>query len=115
MNTVWAQYFSRGIPPARATVGVYKMPTDTPLEINAVAVRDLTRKKAIVPPGYPANASLSPGGLVGDRLYLSGFLGRDINTGKIPEDPAEQVELAFTRVIQTLTAAGMDFRNVVFA
>ena len=52
--------------------------------------------------------------MVGDRLYLSGFLGRDINTGKIPEDPAEQVELAFTRVNQTLTAAGMDFRNVVF-
>jgi reactive intermediate/imine deaminase len=114
MNKVWAQYFSKGIPPARATVGVYKMPLDTPIEINAVAVRELTRKKAIVPPGYPANASLSPGVMVGDRLYLSGFLGRDINTGKIPEDPAEQVELAFTRVNQTLTAAGMDFRNVVF-
>jgi enamine deaminase RidA (YjgF/YER057c/UK114 family) len=114
MNKVWAQYFSKGIPPARATVGVYKMPLDTPIEINAVAVRDLTRKKAIIPPGYPANASLSPGVMVGDRLYLSGFLGRDINTGKIPEDPAEQVQLAFTRVSQTLTAAGMDFRNMVF-
>jgi enamine deaminase RidA (YjgF/YER057c/UK114 family) len=114
MNKVWAQYFSHGIPPARATVGVYKMPTDTPIEINAVAVRDLSRKKAIVPPGYPANASLSPGVLVGDRLYLSGFLGRDINTGKIPEEPAEQVQLALTRVNQTLAAAGMDFRNMVF-
>jgi reactive intermediate/imine deaminase len=114
MNKVWAQYFSHGIPPARATVGVYKMPTDTPIEINAVAVRDLSRKKAIVPPGYPANASLSPGVMVGDRLYLSGFLGRDINTGKIPEDPAEQVQLALTRVNQTLAAAGMDFRNMVF-
>jgi reactive intermediate/imine deaminase len=114
MNKVWAQYFSHGIPPARATVGVYKMPTDTPIEINAVAVRDLSRKKAIVPPGYPANASLSPGVMVGDRLYLSGFLGRDINTGKIPEEPAEQVQLALTRVNQTLAAAGMDFRNMVF-
>ena len=114
MNKVWAQYFSHGIPPARATVGVYKMPTDTPMEINAVAVRDLSRKKAIVPPGYPANASLSPGVLVGDRLYLSGFLGRDINTGKIPEEPAAQVQLALTRVNQTLAAAGMDFRNMVF-
>ena len=114
MNKVWAQYFSKGIPPARATVGVYKMPTDTPIEINAVAVRDLSRKKAVIPPGYPANASLSPGVMVGDRLYLSGFLGRDINTGKIPEEPAAQVQLALTRVNQTLAAAGMDFRHMVF-
>src|SRR5258705_3147527 len=114
MNKVWAQYFSRGIPPARATVGVHKMPNDTPFEVNAVAVRDLSRKKAIVPPGYPANASLSPGVMVGDRLYLSGFLGRDINTGKIPEDPAAQVQLALDRVKQTLAAAGMDFRHMVF-
>ena len=27
-------------PPARATLGVYRMPTDTPVEMNAVAVRD---------------------------------------------------------------------------
>jgi reactive intermediate/imine deaminase len=114
MNRVWAQYFTKGIPPARATVGVYKMPTDTPIEINAVAVRDVSRKKAIVPPGYPANASLSPGVMVGDRLYLSGFLGRDINTGKVPEDPGDQVQLAFTRLNQTLAAAGMDFRHMVF-
>jgi reactive intermediate/imine deaminase len=114
MNKVWAQYFSRGIPPARATVGVYKMTLDTPIEINAVAVRDLARKKAVIPPGYPANATLSPGVLVGDRLYLSGFLGRDINSGKIPEDPAAQVQLSLDRVKATLAAAGMDFRHMVF-
>jgi 2-iminobutanoate/2-iminopropanoate deaminase len=114
MNKVWAQYFSRGIPPARATVGVYKMPADTPIEINAVAMRDLSRKKAIIPSGYPPNASLSPGVMVGDRLYLSGFLGRDINTGKIPESFDDQVQLALDRMKQTLTAAGMDFRHMVF-
>src|SRR5882762_7590904 len=114
MNKVWAQYFSHGIPPARATVGVHKMPTDTPFEVNAVAVRYLSRKKAIIPSGYPANASLSPGVMVGDRLYLSGFLGRDINTGKIPEAPEAQVQLALDRVKQTLAAAGMDFRQMVF-
>src|SRR5437660_9263284 len=62
MNKVWAEYFSKGIPPARATVGVYKMPLDTPIEINAVAVRDLSGKQAIIPPGYRANELLSPGG-----------------------------------------------------
>src|SRR5439155_645024 len=51
MNRVYARYFQR-TPPARATVGVYHMPIDTPVEINAVAVRDLANKKAIVPPGF---------------------------------------------------------------
>jgi reactive intermediate/imine deaminase len=114
MNKIWAEYFTRGVRPARATVGVHKMPTDTPIEINAVAVRDLSRKKAVVPAGYPANAALSPGVMVGDRLYLSGFLGRDINTGAIPAEPAAQVQLALDRIKQTLAAAGMDFRHMVF-
>ncbi|MGH9722205.1 MAG: RidA family protein, partial [Bryobacteraceae bacterium] len=60
MNRVWAKYFPRN-PPARATLGVHKMPTGTPIEINAVAVRDLSSKKAVVPAGYPANAPLAPG------------------------------------------------------
>ena len=113
MNKVWAKFFPKN-PPARATLGVYKMPTDTPIEINAVAVRDLSKKKAVVPPGYPANASLAPGVMVGDRLYLSGFLGRDIKTGRIPTDPAEQVQLSLDRMKETLAAAGMDFRHMAF-
>ena len=113
MSKVWAHYFPRN-PPARATLGVYKMPTDTPIEINAVAVRDLSRKKAVVPPGYPANAAIAPGVMVGDRLYLSGFLGRDIKTDKIPSDPGEQVQLSLDRMKETLAAAGMDFRHMVF-
>jgi 2-iminobutanoate/2-iminopropanoate deaminase len=113
MNRGWNKFFPKN-PPARATIGVYKLPTNTPVEITAVAVRDLSRKKIIIPTGYPANAPVSPGVMVGDRLYLSGFLGRDINTGKIPEDPAEQVQLSLDRIGATLKAAGMDFRNMVF-
>jgi enamine deaminase RidA (YjgF/YER057c/UK114 family) len=114
MNKVWEQYFSRGIPPARATVGVYKMPTDTPIEINAVAVRDLSSKKGVVPAGYPANVSVSPGVMAGDRLYLSGFLGRNIHTGNISDVFDVQVQQALDGMKQTLTAAGMDFRHMVF-
>jgi enamine deaminase RidA (YjgF/YER057c/UK114 family) len=51
---------------------------------------------------------------VGERLFLSGFLGRDIKTGKIPTDPAAQVELSMDRMRQTLQAAGMDYQNLVF-
>ncbi len=112
LNRAWVQYFPKNRP-ARSTIGVAKLPA-TPLEISAVAVRDLSRKKLVIPPGYPASSPVTPGVLVGDRMYLSGFLGRDINTGKIPDDPAAQVELSLSRMEQTLKAAGMDFRNMVF-
>lgn len=113
LDAIWGEYFSKGIPPARATVGAYRMPVGM-IQINAVAVQDLKLKKAIVPPGYPAGAKISPAVLCGDRLFLSGFLGRDINTGKIPDDPGEQVQLALNRLKQTLEAAGMGFEHMVF-
>jgi reactive intermediate/imine deaminase len=101
-NRAWAKAFSSD-PPALATLGVAKLPTDTPVEITVVAVRDLGRRKVV-----------SPGGImVGDRLYLSGSFGRD-KSGSVPQDPAQQVQLAFDQMSETLKAAGMDFRNVVF-
>lgn len=112
LNRVWKQYFPKA-PPARSTIGVSQL-KNTPIEISAVAVKDLSRKKVITTPNYPASSPLSPAIQVGNRLYLSGHLGRDINTGRIPEDPGAQVQLALDRFAQTLHAAGADFRNVVF-
>jgi len=113
MNRVYARYFPTN-PPARATVGVHHLPTDTPIEINAVAVRDLARKKPVVPGGYKNSAPLTPGIQAGDRLYISGQQGRDPDTGKIPDDTSDQVRLAMDRFHQVLAAAGMDYANVVF-
>ncbi len=112
LNRVWKQYFPKA-PPARSTIGVAKLP-GTPLEISAVAIRDLSKKKVVVPPGYPASVPISPGVIAGDRMYLAGFLGRDINTGQIPSDPAAQVQLSLDRMAGTLKAAGADFKNMVF-
>jgi 2-iminobutanoate/2-iminopropanoate deaminase len=112
LNRVWKEYFPKS-PPARSTIGVARLP-DTPVEMSAVAVVDLSRKKIVAPPGYPATSPLSPGVIAGDRMYLSGFLGRDIGTGRIPEDPAAQVDLSLDRMEATLKAAGLDFRHMVF-
>lgn len=112
MSSAFARYFPRN-PPARATVGVAHLPTETPVEINAVAVRDLAMKKPIVPAGDPKPVGFTPGMLAGDRLYISGSAGRGPD-GKIPADPGEQVERSLDRFHQVLTAAGMDFANVVF-
>jgi reactive intermediate/imine deaminase len=113
MNRVYARYFPQN-PPARAMVGVHHMPTDTPVEINAVAVRDLAGKKPIVPEGFKISAPVSPGMMAGKRLYISGAPGLELATGKIPADPADQVHIALDHFHQILAAAGMDFGNVVF-
>jgi enamine deaminase RidA (YjgF/YER057c/UK114 family) len=113
MDRVWKEFFIKA-PPARAVLGVYKLPTDIAVEINAVAFRDLTRKRPIVPVGYPKNLSWSPGMIAGNRLYLSGFTGADVATGRMPPEPDAQVQLALDNMKQTLAAAGMDFRHVVF-
>ena len=112
LNRVWKHYFPKS-PPARSTIGVARLP-GTPVEMSAVAIRDLARRKPVIPPAYPATSPLSPGVIAGDRMYLSGFLGRDINTGAIPADPAAQVDLSLDRMLATLRAAGLDFRHLVF-
>jgi len=112
MDPVWRQFFPKG-PPARSIMGVYRLPDETPVEISAVAARDLALKKAIVPPGYPADSAISPGVMAGERLYLSGFLGRE-KSGEVPQDAAAQVAASFDQMKDTLAAAGMDFRHMVF-
>ena len=113
MDRLWKEYFAKS-PPARSVLGGYRMPTDTPVEISAVAIGDLSRKKPILPTGYPRDLSWTPGVMAGNRLYLSGSFGEDVATGKIPDDPAAQVQLALDNMKQTLAAAGLDFRHVVF-
>ena len=112
MDPLWRQYFPKA-PPARSTMGVYRLPDETPVEVSAVAVSDLALKKAVVPDGYPVDSAISAGVMAGERLYLSGFLGRE-KSGNVPQDAAAQVQLAFDEMKDTLFAAGMDFRHMVF-
>lgn len=112
-NRVWSKFFPKD-PPARSTLGVSKMPTDTPVEVTVVAVRDLSRKKVILPSGSAPNEPVSPAVAVGDRLYLSGFFGREAKTGSVPQDAGQEVQLAFDQMAEILKAAGMDFRHMVF-
>jgi reactive intermediate/imine deaminase len=113
LNQVWPEFFKKN-PPARATLGVYRMPTETTVEINAVAIRDLSKKQAVVPDSFPKNWNIAPGVMAGGRLFISGLIGRDPVSGQIPSDPAAQVQLALDRVKAVLAAAGMDFRHLVF-
>lgn len=117
MDRAWREYFPVA-PPARAVVGVYALPTDIAVEINAVAYRDLAGLRPVVPDGYPASLSWSPGMLAGARLFLSSSYGGDVAAGDaasaVARDADAQVDLALDNMGGILAAAGLDFRHVVF-
>lgn len=112
VNRLFAKYFPKN-PPARAVLGVAKL-IGTPIEINAVAVRNLADKKPVSLTGIRWDEPTSPGILTKDRLFVSGMRGRNLETGKVPSDPAEQVSLALDGVQRVLRAAGLDMKNMVF-
>ncbi len=112
VNRAFAEYFPK-TPPARAVLGVYAVP-DPPVQINAVAVRNLDGRKTIHPPRFPADESASPGILTHDRLFISSAAGIDPLTGNPPDDPAAQVDLALDRMQAVVDAAGLKLSHVVF-
>jgi reactive intermediate/imine deaminase len=112
MNRVYRTYFP-GTPPARATLGVAKLP-GTPVEFNAVAIRDASQKKAVTVPGYDPGEPASAGILTNDRLFISGMRGRSLAEHKVPDDAGQQVSLALEGVKAVVEAAGLKMANVVF-
>lgn len=112
VNRVFAEYFGK-TPPARAVLGVARVP-ESPIEINAIATRSLADKRAVYPPNYRSDDSATPGILTHDRLFISGMFGNDPKTGKVPDDPAMQVDLALDRMQAVLKAADLDLTHMVF-
>lgn len=112
VNRAFAKYFPHD-PPARAVLGVAKL-VGTPIEINAVAIRDLQDKKPVVLSGVHWDEPTSAGILTKDRLFISAMMGRDMKTGAIPSDPAEQVTLALDGMQRVAVASGLDMKNMVF-
>jgi reactive intermediate/imine deaminase len=112
MNRVFAEVFAK-TPPARAVLGVAGVP-ESPIQIGAVAVRNLAEKRAVSPPNYKSEDAASPGILTHDRLFISSMPGSDPVSGQVPDDPAAQVDLALERVEAVAKAAGLDLSHMVF-
>lgn len=112
VNAAFAEFFPKN-PPARAVLGVTRN-SDGPIQINAIAVRDLADRRTVSPPNYKSDEPASPGILTHDRLFISGMSGRDPVTGKIPDDPAAQVDLALDRMQSVVKAAGLELSHMVF-
>ncbi|MFB3828672.1 MAG: RidA family protein [Bryobacteraceae bacterium] len=70
-------------------------------------------KKAVHPKEFAKGRPYSPGILTGDTLYVSGLVGQDLKTGKVPEDFEAEARLCFENIRLILKEGGMDFDNVV--
>jgi reactive intermediate/imine deaminase len=112
VNQVFAEVFAKS-PPARAVLGVAKLPEPS-VQINAVAVHSLVDRRAVIPTGFKSDESASPGILTHDQLFLSAMPGSDPSSGKVPDDPAAQVDFALDRMKAVLEAAGLDLGHMVF-
>ena len=112
MNRVFSEFFGK-IPPARAVLGVAGLP-DPPIEINAVAVRSLTERRAVYPPNYKSDEPFSPGILTHDRLFVSAMPHTGPSGDKVWDDPAAQVDFGLDRMKAVVEAAGLDLSHMVF-
>ena len=112
MNRAFGEAFGK-IPPARAVLGVAALP-DPPIEINAVAVRNLSDKRAVYPPNYKSDESFSPGILTHDRLFVSAMPAAVPGVGAASDDPATQVDFALDRMKAVVEAAGLTLGHMVF-
>ena len=75
-----------------------------------------TDRKNIVLDRSPAEQVTSPWSdavLVGNTLYLSGYIGIDLKTGAPPASAKEETRLAMDDLKRTVEAAGMKMDDVV--
>lgn len=112
LNEVFANYFPHD-PPARAVLGVAQVP-ESPVQITAVAVRDSRGKQPVSLPDFSQSKAYSPGMLTHDRLFVSSIPAGDFTQKPVPQNPAEQVNMALDRVNSVVQAAGLTLANMVF-
>lgn len=117
MNTQYAQRFEFGNTPARATIEVSSLPEGAHIAFTGVAVRDLSRRRAIRPKNMPPSPTASPCVFAGDTLYCSaksGFIPGP-NGGVYAASTKDQTRQTMRNLLDNLEEAEMSFDNVVSA
>lgn len=111
MNEAYGSFFEK-LPPARATVRARLMNPALSVEISCRATR--AERRLVAPAGYVASGRpLSPAIMAGDRLFLSGMVGR--GPDGYPAGVEAQTRVALGRLKATLDAAGLGFGDVEMA
>src|SRR5581483_4277934 len=77
------------------------------------AVSAFAQKKVIQPKEFQAGAAFSPAILVDGTLYVSGQIGRDLKTQKVPSDFQAEVRQSLENIGIILREAKMTYADVV--
>ena len=70
-------------------------------------------KKVVQPKEFPTGRPFSPAILASGTLYVSGQIGIDLKSGKIPEQFEAEVKLCLENIGILLQAGGMEYADVV--
>jgi 2-iminobutanoate/2-iminopropanoate deaminase len=105
MEKVWKETFPKN-PPKRLVFAAYRMPLDIPVEINAIAVRDLTKKKQASKMRLPGERPS-----LGCKKAEGGVVcsARDATTGTVEEQTKRTME----QLGSALALAGYKMADVV--
>jgi 2-iminobutanoate/2-iminopropanoate deaminase len=105
MNQAYAAAVPSDDPPTRATVRSTLMNPVFSTEIQCIAVDSPDRAVVIAEGRQRSQLPFSPGIDTGDRVYLSGMVGRGANV-------TEKTGSVLDNLEETLSAAGLDFGSV---
>ena len=73
-----------------------------------------TERRAIDPPTKPTDSPVSLGMLVGDTLYISGRVGLDPKTGKVPDNLDDEMKDIFDDFKAVPVQANMTMDDLVY-
>lgn len=73
----------------------------------------MTARRYINLPQRRPDLPFSDAVLVGDTLYISGRIGMDPATGKVPDDPDREADLLLEQFVEVLKLAGMTMDDLV--
>jgi len=73
----------------------------------------MAQHEVINTPAHVAGLPYSDAVLAGDTLYVSGNVGQDPKTGKVPESFPEEARQALKNLGTVLKTAGYDYKDVV--
>jgi enamine deaminase RidA (YjgF/YER057c/UK114 family) len=116
MNERYAKRFEFGNTPARATISVSALP-EGHIVYTGVAVRDLSRRKAIRPKNMAPSPTASPCVFAGDTLYCSaksGFIPGPLS-GVYAATVEHQLRQTMRNQLDNFEEAGLTFADVVAA
>jgi reactive intermediate/imine deaminase len=116
MNERYAKGFEFGNTPARATISVSALP-EGHIVYTGVAVRDLSKRRAIRPKNMAPSPTASPCVFAGDTLYCSaksGFIPGPLS-GVYAATVEHQLRQTMRNQLDNFEEAGLTFRDVVAA